>query len=53
MTCKTTVETACETLARLVREIGKLDQKQQARLADIALGMALIKEADSKKATKE
>lgn len=37
-------ETAREVMMRLAREIGKLDPEQQARLADIALGMVLAKE---------
>ena len=44
-------ETQRETMIRLVRQIDKLTQEQQSRLADIALGMALQKEIDVKKAS--
>lgn len=45
----TITETARETMTRLAREIVRLDQDQQKRLADIALGMVLAKEMRDKK----
>lgn len=44
MVVQTHNETVTETAVRLCAQISKLDQTQQSRLADIAMGMMLQKQ---------